>query len=163
MKRSLLCVFLIVAGACSTTGAPTRGPAGWPEGRYLLEASVTYGNGGGTQVDRHTAELQIGHDGTMTLDSSSGLCQDPTEMDAASDRSLGRKTFLCGELRFELRPGGGGVFGQLVTTVNVQELVSRCVEYKMDATGNRVCARTEEHLESRSELKRVPLQSRPLP
>jgi hypothetical protein len=129
----------------------------WEPGEYLLEASVTYGSGSEARVDRHEAELVIAPDTAMTLTSTTGLCQGPPPAQVGQDQALGVRTFVCGEARYELRPAGRTVRGELTASVmeTVRETV--CVRYTVTPTGDRVCAQTVERTTQRPAMRRARL------
>jgi hypothetical protein len=161
MKNAALCLAaLLCAGGCATKGPAASTSLAWPAGRFELAANITYDNRGSSQTDRFTADLEIGSDGSLTLNSSSGLCVEPSALRKDSDRERGERTFECGDVRYVLRPAGSRVIGQVTTSVQVQEVISTCVEYATDKDGNRVCMRTEEHTEMRTMIKQAPVDSR---
>ena len=72
---------LLSVWGCSTSGSgPPPGPLSWPQGRFELDATVQYRpvSGGGVATAEYHAELEIGAEGSLHLESSSGICQDPT-------------------------------------------------------------------------------------
>jgi hypothetical protein len=128
----------------------------WPVGEFVLEASVSYDVRGQTRVDRHTADLEIAPGGVLTLISSSGLCQGPPLDQIGADEERGRRTFVCGgDTRYELRPIGRTVTGDFTAAVVEEEIVTECVEYRINPDGQRVCARTRETVVQRPTTKRA--------
>lgn len=106
---------LVVASvACSTGGVRDPGPVvPWTPGRYLLEADLDAGLGGGTQANELEAELRIQVGGSMMLLSSFGACTEPTREELERDEQFRRRTFSCGEARYEIRPTQDSVRGEV--------------------------------------------------
>ncbi len=137
-----LSVCLLLAGCASaggedpfrprTFGVPAP-PLSWPTGQYVLEATIRYPQDSRhaeyTAIERHSAELTIAPNGTMSLSSPFGSCRDPRP-DAAMDRARGTRSFDCGTATYHLRPGRGTVIGELVATVLEERRVrGRCIQY----------------------------------
>jgi hypothetical protein len=102
--------------ACSSSGggpAEQVAPASWTPGRYALEAEV----GNSLTDETFTAQLTIGPDGTMTMNSSSGLCQTPTPSQVQRDQERGQATFECGDATWRLRAAPGTVRGDIRASI----------------------------------------------
>ena len=111
-------IFIVVLGtwACSSSGggSPEQvAPLSWMPGRYALEATV------GTELSAQdfSAQLAIAADGSMTLNSSSGLCQAPTPSQVQSDLERGQATFECGDAVYRLRAASGTVRGNIQASI----------------------------------------------
>jgi hypothetical protein len=152
-----LAVIAVLAAGCSSSPGRSSPPEPFQPGEYLLEASVSYGSGSETKVDRHEAQLLVEADQTISMTSTTGLCQGPPLPEVGQDRALGLRTFVCGEARYELRPSAGTVRGDLITTVMEITRVTECVEYRTTAEGQRVCVRTVERTVERPIMKRARL------
>ncbi len=114
-SRTIFCLILGTS-ACSSGGggAPEQvAPVSWMPGRYALEASV----GREMTGQEFRADLTVAPDGTMTLDSSSGLCLRPTPSQVLADQARGQATFDCGDAVFRLRAIPGSVRGEIVASV----------------------------------------------
>jgi hypothetical protein len=106
----------VACTAPSTYSTGTGGPVPWTPGRYLLEATV----GRGSLSDQDfSAVLTIAPDGSMSLDSSSGLCKDPSTAQSQSrqDEALGRGAFECGDATFFVEPTPAGVRGRIRASI----------------------------------------------
>ena len=107
---------LLAALACSppsTYSTGTGGPVPWTPGRYVLEATI--GTSLSDQVFR--AVLTVAPDGSMSLDSSTGLCRDPRPDQAGRDEALSRRTFECGDAVYQVQPTPGAVRGRISATI----------------------------------------------
>jgi hypothetical protein len=151
---------LLIAGCASGGGSGARAEgADWLPGTYLLEARVPQLSRGARDFVEHSAELVIAADGSMTLTSREGFCQDPSPAQVVLDGQRSQRTFLCGNTsRYELRPGAGRPVGELTAEVEDEELVVVCVRYEVRPDGSQVCAQEEERLVLQRNLKRVRLQ-----
>jgi len=130
MRRSALAAPLLpLVWACASGGGAPAGPLVWPAGTYYLEATVSYPGNNGTQRDLYSADLYIGPDQSMRLDSHAGVCRDPTppEVERAASRRI--MSFRCGDLTFELRPGAGTVTGDVIAVVQEGRTVTECVRF----------------------------------
>ncbi len=162
MKTRLIVPICVLVAACSSAGTTGERPAAWPTGRFEIEATLNYVNRGNTETERRVGELTIDPSGAMSLTSSRGLCLEPTQMQKDADKARGQSSFVCGDEGWVLMPGPGNVRGQLRTTVSVEEIVTVCAEYATDANGNRVCVRSEDHIQTRQLALRAQLTSRPI-
>ncbi|MGE0157933.1 MAG: hypothetical protein AB7T31_00900 [Gemmatimonadales bacterium] len=98
----------------STYSTGTGGPVPWTPGRYVLEATV----GTGSLSDQDfRAVLTIAPDGDMTLDSSTGLCRDPTLSQLHQDEASAQRSFECGDAYYRVQPTPGGVRGDIRATI----------------------------------------------
>ena len=152
----------LCAAGCATSGPAAQTSLVWPTGRYELEANVDYDTSRGARTERFTGELLVRTDGSLLLTSSSGACLDPSEIDKASDRERGERSFECGDVRYVLRPAGSRVVGQVAASVDVEVVVSTCIKYMTDKDGNQVCTQTDEHTETHREIKRAQVTSHPI-
>jgi hypothetical protein len=109
---------------------------------------------------RQVADLTIDANGEMTLDSQSGLCRDPSPTVASEDTARRQRTFVCGDTTYQLRPGNGAILGNASTRVMEERVVTECVEYGVDANGNRVCTRYEDRRVMTRVVKQSRIQSR---
>lgn len=144
-------LLLLLLSACAAGGGDPRSspePLSWPQGRYLLEGTVAYNSGLGTRRDTHIAHLVVGPGGAMALDSETGVCRDPTEADLRRDRRAQRRTFQCGDVVWVLRPASATVVGEIHATVMEDREVRECVQYRVNADGQRVCIRSRSVVES---------------
>jgi hypothetical protein len=109
-------VMVLAALACAPSPYPTR-PAGlvpWTPGRYVLEATV----GRGSLSDQDfRAVLTVAPDGSMSMDSSTGLCRDPSPGRAPQDQTWGRGTFVCGDATYFVQPSPTGVRGTIRASI----------------------------------------------
>jgi hypothetical protein len=103
------------------------GPIAWPPGDYYLEATVTYTGGNGTERDLYSAELSVQPDQTLRLDSHQGVCEDPTPPQVQRDAERRVRTFRCGIVTYELRPGSDTVTGDLLATVQEGYTITECM------------------------------------
>lgn len=153
---------LVLASGCSTGGGAasdaSAAPLSWPQGRYRLEGTVSYESGVSTRRDTHIAHLVIGPGGAMSLDSETGLCREPTAVELRRDRRARRRTFQCGDVTFEIRPGSESVVGELRARVMEDRQVRECVQYTVSSDGQRVCARYRTTVESREVVKEAALR-----
>ena len=157
MNRSIVLIAtLLVAGCASGGGAPAE-PEQWVPGAYVLEARVPQVSRGARAFIQHTADLVIAPDGTMTLTSREGLCQDPSRAQVVLDEQRRQRTYVCGSTRYELRPGAGAPRGEITAEVEDEELVIECVRYERRPDGTQVCVETEERLVVQRNLRRVRL------
>ena len=167
MKGSVSLLFMMVAAtACSSAGggpSSSSDPISWPAGEYVLEASVRYRQdssfGTGSATERYIADLTITPSGSMTLDSSSGLCMDRLLNKVQGDAALGERTFECGNATFSLRPRGTSVGGEI--SVSVREEVRQrgpCIAYTTGANGQQVCTEYSWTVVSRMTTKRARLR-----
>ena len=140
---------------CATGGGQASQPLTWPPGQYLLEATVTYDavetytergarRYSDTRRDTHSADLYIEPDGSMRLDSHTGICQDPTPSQLQEDTRRRVRSFRCGDLMFVLRPGPGTVTGGVQARVRIEIRGRRCLSFTPTAGAGTVCAAYEE-------------------
>jgi len=104
-------VIVLATSACSS-GGPSAGPeppVSWTPGRYTLDATIPSADG----FEQLTADLRIGVDGTMTLQSSSGNCLEPTpaELRRIEQYRWRRRTFRCGDATYAITETSGRVRG----------------------------------------------------
>ena len=167
MKGSSSFLLLLIAvPACSSTGgspAPPSGPLSWPAGQYHIEATVRYNEGSFSQIsparDEYFADLTIAPSGSMTLSSSSGLCQDPFPPAATRDRARGRRSFECGDVTFDLRPMGQTINGDALASVREAYLRrGPCRRYEAGSDGRRRCVEYSWTVEHRMTVKRARLR-----
>ncbi len=170
MKGSLLVLVLLVAAACSTGGGGPAPPSPsaarlvyWPPGRYDLEAYIQYGRAttfeAGIVTVEYFAQLLVTPNGSMILSSSSGSCHDPLPAEVGRDESLGRRSFVCGEVTYYLTAEGGRIRGEIM--VSVQEDTrerGRCIRSITGANGRERCVESSWHIESRRVDKRARLR-----
>lgn len=147
----------VVITGCASAGPPPE-PVSWPVGQFLLEGTVSYEAGFGQRRDTHIAHLTIARDGTLTLDSETGVCRLPTPVELERDERNRRRTFRCGDVTFEVRPGSSAVVGRLEAEVMMDREVRRCVEYTTNANGQRVCTRYRSYVESVRVTREAPLR-----
>jgi len=150
MNARTLALALMLTGCASRGGhEPPRpvqeGPVLWPPGRYLASAQLEYTAGslraGSSARKLVQAEVWIDPDGTMTLTSGEGSCQEH-----ATDRASVRN-FACGEATFQLVLEGEAIHG--TASAPITFWVSgwnRCTRWAADETGRQTCVRYEEHL-----------------
>jgi hypothetical protein len=94
----------------STYSTGTGGPVPWTPGRYVLEATV----GRGSLSDQDIRGiLTVAPDGSLSLESSTGLCRDPSPARTDQDRALAQRTFECGDAVYRVRPAPTGVRGEV--------------------------------------------------
>jgi hypothetical protein len=104
----------LACAAPSTYSTGTGGPVPWTPGRYVLEARV----GRGSLSDQDfRAVLTVAPDGSMSMDSSTGLCRDPSPGRATQDEARGRGTFECGDATYFVQPTPGGVRGTIRASI----------------------------------------------
>jgi hypothetical protein len=116
MRRPTL--WLVVLVGCASPGGAPAGPLTWPPGQYYLEATVSYTSRFGPQQDLHSADLYIESDGrALLLAPHTDVCRDPPPAQLQADEARGVRSFLCGDVTFELRPVSGTVTGQLLRQV----------------------------------------------
>jgi len=111
------CALVLGALACaspSTYSTGTGGPVPWTPGRYVLEATI----GRGSLSDQDfRAVLTVAPDGSTSMDSSTGLCRDPSPAQAGQDEALARSTFECGDATYFVQPTPSGVRGRISATI----------------------------------------------
>jgi hypothetical protein len=116
-KKSLAIGVALAAtlGCASGGGGGGAGatPLPWTPGRYLLEATV----GSTLSAEEFTGELIVDSPESITLQSSSGLCDRQTPSDVNQDLANGMRSFNCGPARWEFRPTSGGVRGTIRATI----------------------------------------------
>jgi len=149
--------------ACASPGGAPRGepgPLSWPPGHFDLRATISYRMdteaGRATRETETRADLYIAPDGSMNLQSSSGLCQERSQAEIDMDRSRGWRSFPCRDAVFLLRPLGEGVGGEVRVSVN--EGFRRrgdCMRYEQTATGGQVCVEYRWDVDYRNTTKRA--------
>lgn len=150
MKARAVVLLLTLAGCAGGGGAPQpsapppSGPAHWPPGRYLASAQLAANSGSmraGSSARRQVqAEVWIDPDGTITLTSAEGSCQEH-----ATDRGTVRN-FACGDAGFQLVLDGETIRGTANAPVSFWVSGwSRCTRWTTDQNGHRICAHYEEH------------------
>jgi hypothetical protein len=79
-----------------------------------MEATV----GTGSITDQEfRAILTVAPDGTMSLDSSTGLCQAPPPPAVGQQQAFGQRIFECGDAIYRVRPTPSGVRGDIRASV----------------------------------------------
>jgi hypothetical protein len=159
MSRSIVMMAaLLIAGCASGGGGGAADEAAdWVPGAYVLEGRVPQVASGRADYVEFTAELVIGPDGTLSLTSRDGLCQDPDPAQAVLDAQRRQQTFVCGDVRYELRPGANAPRGEITATVEDQEVVLQCLRYERRPDGTQVCVETRESIVIQRNLKRARL------
>lgn len=110
---SLITLGAIGCAAPSTYSTGTGGPVPWTPGRYVLEATV-----GGSLSDQYfRAVLTVAPDGAIGMESSSGLCRDPSPSQRGQDEALSRRTFECGDATYSVQPSPTGVRGRISASI----------------------------------------------
>ncbi len=122
------------------------GPVTWPAGRYVASAQIQYTAGSiraGSSARRLVqAEVYIAPDGTMTLTSGDGSCQE------LSTQRGDERHFRCGDTGFDFVLDGEALRGSASAPVTFWVSGwSRCTSWSTDATGRQQCVRMEEHPE----------------
>jgi len=159
-------VLLVGAAACSTAAGGPAVPVGvvyWPPGRYALEATIEYERS--TTYEKRTitgelfAELVVTPAGSMFLNSSSGPCRAPSPTVARRDEYLGRRSFECGDVTFQLRPRGGRIGGEIVASVreDVRER-GECIRSVLGLDTLQRCRAYAWRIETRTVNKRARLK-----
>ena len=135
-------MILLSVWGCSTSGSrPPPGPLSWPQGRYELNATVQYRpvTGGTVTTAEYHAELEIGAEGYLHLQSSSGICQDPTPDLQLRDQTRGQRTFLCNDAVYVIKPMAETVRGTIhVTVIEAVQRQGECREWGT-VDNQRVC------------------------
>ena len=147
-------LILCTALACSppsTVGTGEGGTVPWTPGRWSMEATV--GTGSITDSE-YSGILTIAPDGAMSLESSSGLCVEPTRAATARDRERGERTFECGEAVYRVRSTPSGVRGEIVASI--LEEYTETVPCPTTSTGTCTVVRTR-RVTRRSDLAVSPL------
>lgn len=157
MRRPVWLVLLALVAGCATGGGRPPAPVTWPPGQYFLEATVSYVTRFGIQRDEHSAELHVEADQSIRLDSQTGICRDPLPLELQRDESRGVRTFRCGEVTFEIRPGPGTVTGQLSITVRELYRIRVCQE-RAFANPNGRCVRWDDDDRERTVTRRERLR-----
>ena len=144
--RTLALLLLLTGCGGSVRGSSgvTPGPVRWPPGRYLASTQLAINSGamraGSTARRQVQAEVWIDPDGTMTLASGEGSCQEH-----ATDRADVRD-FRCGEAAFHFVLYGEAIRGTASAPVTFWVSGwSRCTGWATDASGRQTCVRYEEH------------------
>jgi hypothetical protein len=165
--RSLVTILAVTA--CASHGGAPKGDGGyppWPPGHYDLRATVSYrmDSDAGARTERAElrADLFIAPDGSLSLQSSSGLCHGRTQEEMGLDRSRGQGVFYCQDVRYILRPMGGTVGGEVLVSVSEgYRTRGACVRYEQTATGGRVCVEYRWYVDYRNTTKRASLRVTP--
>ncbi len=131
-------------GAPSSPGPAPSGPVRWPPGRYLASAQLALTTGSmraGSSARRQVqAEVWIDPDGTMTLTTGEGSCQEHV-----TDRANVRN-FACGDATFQFVLDGETIRGTANAPVSYWVSAwSRCIRWTTDQTGRQTCAHYEDH------------------
>ncbi len=173
MKRSrrLLSLALLAAClavcACASHGIssnPEGGYPPWPEGDFDLRATIyiRMDTESSTRTERkeYTAELHIASDGSLELQSSSGLCHTPNEDEMEADRVRGQRSFPCQDARYLLRSLGETVGGEIsVSVTEGYRTRGPCMRWRQIAsTGERVCVEYRWEVNLRRTTKRASLR-----
>jgi hypothetical protein len=161
--KSLAPSFALIA--CASPGGAGKGewaPPPWPSGHYDLRATVSYrmDTEGGTRTERMEirADLIVGPGGSMSLQSSSGLCRQQTQLEIDRDRVRGQMTFPCQETTYILKPLGGTVGGEVLVRVSEgYRTRGACMRYEQTAGGGRVCVQYSWEVRFRESTKRARL------
>jgi len=160
LYRPLPYVLLLpLVGACAGTGGAPSAPLEWPVGSFFLEATISYAGANGTQQDMYSADLFIASDGSMRMDSHVGaLCRPPTPTELDRDARRRVRTFRCGDVTFELRPGGSAtVLGELSAVVQEAYTEVICVQ----RASNGSCLQSIQNVSTRAATKQAGLRVRP--
>jgi hypothetical protein len=166
LRAFILIPTLLTLPTCashSLSSEPAGGYPPWPEGDFDLRATVSYrmDTESSTRTERKeiTAWLHIAPDGSMELQSSSGLCHTRNEDELESDRVRGVRTFPCQEAAFVLRSLGENVGGEVMVSV-AEGLRTRgpCMRYTQTASGDQVCAEYRWEVNLRDTSKRASLR-----
>jgi len=155
-RRSAYALVTLSAAACSSAGGVPSVPLVWSPGAYYVEATISYNGGAGTQQDLYSADLYIEADQSLRLDSHQGVCVDPTPPELQRDSERRVRTFRCGAVVFELRPGMATVGGSVVATVQEGYTITECIRYAVNGT----CAQTSTRVATRPASKEARLRVR---
>jgi hypothetical protein len=162
MNRSIVLVGTVLCAACASGGGAAEeaeAATAWVPGAYLLEARLPQNSRGARNFIEHSAELVVAADGTMTLTSREGFCQDPNPAQVVLDQQRSQRTFVCGNTTtYELRPGANVPRGEISGEVEDEELVVTCVRYERRPDGTMVCVQTEERLVTVRNIRTARLQ-----
>ena len=128
-----------LAGCSGSSAGLPPGPVSWPPGVYALEATIEYRSDNPSEPetirDHHSAVLDIGPEGVMTLRDSSGACRGPIPREAQADEEQRGKSFQCRRSEYALGMSGGTLGGEI--TVSVTERVrlrEGCSRYRTGTT-----------------------------
>lgn len=157
-RPSFVAVLLPLVAGCASGGGTPAGPISWPAGHYYLEATISYTSGAGSERDLHSADLYIDSDQSLRLDSHDAVCRDPTSPELERDAARRVRTFVCGDLTYELRPGSDTVTGELEAIVQEGRSTSVCV--LRDQAGN--CTQSYSQIETQSARKQARLRVTPV-
>jgi hypothetical protein len=146
--RTLIPLATCLLCACAGAGrrAAPNGPVAWPPGSYVATAQLQYTAGSvrpGSSARRAVqAELAVGTDGSMTLTSGDGSCQE------VATRRADQRDFRCGDTVFRFVIDGETIRGDATAPVTYWVSAwSRCTRWDTDASGRQQCVRMEEHPE----------------
>jgi hypothetical protein len=161
--KSLVPSFALIA--CASPGGTGKGewvPPPWPQGHYDLRATVSYRmdteRRTGTDRVEIRADLIVGPEGSMSMQSSSGLCHEPTQAELDLDRARGGRTFPCQDATYHLTPLGGTVGGEVFVRVSEgYRTRGNCARYEQTAGGSRVCIEYHWDVRFRESMKRARL------
>jgi hypothetical protein len=151
MRRLHYVLVLPVLAACASAPRAPAEPLAWPPGEYYLEATVTYAGGTGQRRDLYSADLYIGGDQSLRMDSHFSTCLEPTPAELERDARRGVRTFRCGEALVELRPQSTTVIGTLQIVVQEEYLEEVCIQ----RNANGVCTQTISTIRTRPVRKRA--------
>ena len=157
---------VVVLGGCAMSkqrSEPAGGTSPWTPGTYDLVAAVDYRldseSGPRTKRLENRAQLTVGREHTLSLTTTSGLCQTPTPEQLRQDRARGHRTFRCQDAHFVLKPMAGTVGGTV--DISVQEGIrtrGTCKEWREAAGGQRICVEYNWHVAYRTRNKRASLR-----
>jgi hypothetical protein len=143
--------------ACATAPSGPREAIAWPPGHFYLEATVSYTGGSGPQDDLYVADLYVQPDQSMRLDSHvGGVCRDPTPAEIQRDYARRVRTFRCGDVTWELRPGSGTVSGEVQAVVQEGYTITQCIRYG----ANGACEQTASRVATRAVRRTAPIRVR---
>lgn len=167
LKALTLLSTLFALAACASHGISPASDGGyppWPEGDFDLRATISYrmDTESSTRTERQefTARLHIAPDGSMELQSSSGLCHALNKDEMEAERVRGFRTFPCQGARYILRPLGHTVGGEIQASLQ-EGYRSRgsCMRYaQVGSTGERVCVEYRWEVHYRDATKRANLR-----
>ena len=69
-----------------------------------------------------------------------------------------QRTFVCGDSRYEIRPGAGLPRGDMIAEVEDQTTVSECVRYERRPDGSQVCVEQIQRVVVERNVKRARLR-----
>ena len=139
-RLQLLPLLVATLVGCSGRSAELPpAPVSWPTGVYALEATIEYRTDSSSESrtirDHHTAVLDIGPGGVMTLVDSSGGCRGPITREAQGDEEQRGKFFRCRGSEYVLEMSDGTLGGEIAATVTERvRLQEGCSRYRIGTT-----------------------------